>query len=181
MHLFDIWCLFWVKFDVRDIAHNSVEAFVSIVKISAGKIILFEWMQMKLRLSVCHKTVWHLESKDYLGKVCVWCQGVHHLQFCYTGWVQMIVTNDLLLLWSSEVRYGIQICSYLMWFVQKSDSSASCLSIWMLHLAHLLHNNPYPTAFPYGNGIVLHFYQQQESSMTKTVHKVINKRLKTYV
>ena len=27
--------------------------------------------------------------------------------------------------------------------------------------------NPYPTAFPYGNGMVLHFYQQQESSMTK--------------
>ena len=57
----------------------------------------------------------------------------------------------------------------------------------------LLHNNngytyapqlyiiPYPTAFPYGNGMVLHFYQQQESSTTKTVHKVINKRLKTYV
>ena len=34
---------------------------------------------------------------------------------------------------------------------------------------------------PYGNGMVLHFYQQQESSTTKTVHKVINKRLKTYV
>ena len=42
-------------------------------------------------------------------------------------------------------------------------------------------DNPYPTAFPYGNGMVLHFYQQQESSTTKTVHKVINKRLKTYV
>ena len=41
--------------------------------------------------------------------------------------------------------------------------------------------NPYPTAFPYGNCMVLHFYQQQESSTTKTVHKVINKRLKTYV
>ena len=41
--------------------------------------------------------------------------------------------------------------------------------------------NPYPTAFPYGNGMVLHFYQQQESSTTKTVHKVINKVLKTYV
>ena len=41
--------------------------------------------------------------------------------------------------------------------------------------------NPYPTAFPYGNGMVLHFYQQQESSTTKTVHKVINKRLKTHV
>jgi len=25
---------------------------------------------------------------------------------------------------------------------------------------------PYPTAFPYGNGMVLHFYQQQESSTT---------------
>ena len=41
--------------------------------------------------------------------------------------------------------------------------------------------NPYPTAFPYGNGMVLHFYQQQESSTTKTVHKVIKKRIKTYV
>ena len=41
--------------------------------------------------------------------------------------------------------------------------------------------NPYPTALPYGNGMVLHFYQQQESSTTKTVHKVINKGLKTYV
>ena len=41
--------------------------------------------------------------------------------------------------------------------------------------------NPYPTAFPYGNGMVLHFYQQQESSTTKTVHKDINKGLKGYV
>jgi hypothetical protein len=41
--------------------------------------------------------------------------------------------------------------------------------------------NPYPTAFPYGNGTLLHFYQQQESSTTKTVHKVINKGLKAYV
>ena len=41
--------------------------------------------------------------------------------------------------------------------------------------------NPYPTAFPYENGMVLHFYQQQESSTTKTVHKVINKGLKAYV
>ena len=43
------------------------------------------------------------------------------------------------------------------------------------------HFNPYPTAFPYGNGMVLHFYQQQQSSTAKTVHKVINKRLKAYV
>ena len=40
---------------------------------------------------------------------------------------------------------------------------------------------PYPTALPYGNGTVLHFYQQQESRTTKTVHKVINRGLKTYV
>ena len=45
----------------------------------------------------------------------------------------------------------------------------------------VLYFNPYPTAFPYGNGMVLHFYQQQESSTTKTVHKFINKGLKTYV
>ena len=45
----------------------------------------------------------------------------------------------------------------------------------------LMNINPYPTAFPYGNSMVLHFYQQQESSTTKTVHKVINKGLKTYV
>ena len=45
----------------------------------------------------------------------------------------------------------------------------------------LSHFNPYPTAFPYGKGMVLHFYQQQESSTTKTVHKVINKGLNTYV
>ena len=43
-----------------------------------------------------------------------------------------------------------------------------------------LNFNPYPTAFPYGNGMVLHFYEQQESSMTKTVHKVINRGLKAY-
>ena len=49
------------------------------------------------------------------------------------------------------------------------------------HAYKYLYVNPYPTAFPYGNGVVLHFYQQQESSTTKTVQKVINKRLKTYV
>ena len=49
------------------------------------------------------------------------------------------------------------------------------------NLPDMLIINPYPTAFPYGNGMVLHFYQQQESSTTKTVHKVINKGLKTYV
>ena len=56
-------------------------------------------------------------------------------------------------------------------FFMKKDSRISKIYLF----------NPYPTAFPYGNGMVLHFYQQQESSTTKTVHKVINKGLKTYV
>ena len=51
----------------------------------------------------------------------------------------------------------------------------------VLKLATVIYVNPYPTAFPYGNGMVLHFYQQQESSTTKAVHKVINKGLKAYV
>ena len=49
------------------------------------------------------------------------------------------------------------------------------------NLVQKMRFNPYPTAFPYGNGMVLHFYQQQESSMAKTVHKVINRGLKAYV
>ena len=48
-------------------------------------------------------------------------------------------------------------------------------------MLHSYEINPYPTAFPYGNGMVLHYYQQQESSTTKTVHRVINKGLKAYV
>ena len=38
--------------------------------------------------------------------------------------------------------------------------------------------NPYPTAFPYGNGMVLHFYQQQESSTTKTYTKSLTRDIK---
>ena len=55
------------------------------------------------------------------------------------------------------------------------------VSSHLVSLHDVRHVNPYPTAFPYGNGMVLHFYQQQESSMTKTAHKVINKGLKAYV
>ena len=50
-------------------------------------------------------------------------------------------------------------------------------AVFQLHILYI----PYPTAFPYGNGMVLHFYQQQESSTTKTVHRVINRGPKTYV
>ena len=54
----------------------------------------------------------------------------------------------------------------------------TCSCAWTQYFERII---PYPTTFPYGNGMVLHFYQQQESSTTKTVHKVINKGLKTYV
>ena len=60
--------------------------------------------------------------------------------------------------------------------IRKTNYSINPVFVFIISLI-----NPYPTAFPYGNGMVLHFYQQQESSTTKTVHKVINKGLKTYV
>ena len=66
----------------------------------------------------------------------------------------------------------------------KDDSAASSLSrsaVVCCWVCPADDNNPYPTAFQYGNGMVLHFYQQQESSTTKPVHKVINKGLKAYV
>ena len=68
-----------------------------------------------------------------------------------------------------------------MWFRAKNKVGNLQFFEVIKYLKWLLVFNPYPTAFPYGNGMVLHFYQQQESSTTKTVHKVINKRLKTYV
>ena len=71
-----------------------------------------------------------------------------------------------------KTRKKWHFCEILHFITRKFMDICLCL---------LTYINPYPTAFPYGNGMVLHFYQQQESSMTKTVHKVINKGLKTYV
>ena len=65
------------------------------------------------------------------------------------------------------------------WKNEKSYTSITLNDVMVYSVTSFL--NPYPTAFPYGNGMVLHFYQQQESSTTKTVHKVINKGLKAYV
>ena len=71
--------------------------------------------------------------------------------------------------------------------IEIGDMVTDChiiLGKWRKHFSKLFivqAFNHYPTAFPYGNGMVLHFYQQQESSTTKTVHKVINKGLKMYV
>ena len=80
-------------------------------------------------------------------------------------------------------RPGLYLHAFLTWLVDGDGWSAGLPrppSVWDRTCGRYPFN-PYPTAFPYGNGMVLHFYQQQESSMTKTVHKVINKGLKTYV
>ena len=66
-------------------------------------------------------------------------------------------------------------------YVIRLFQSSTCFEQTRAHQQEVNCINPYPTAFPYGNGMVLHFYQQQESSTTKTVHKVINKGLKTYI
>jgi len=70
---------------------------------------------------------------------------------------------------------------YLALLIQNSEKSEIRKIICILSHIESEDINPYPTAFPYGNGMVLHLYQQQDSSMTKTVHKVINKGRKTYV
>ena len=78
----------------------------------------------------------------------------------------------------STVMYRREGTVYVcMWCVVRVEFQLSRVNLYFF----TVHVNPYPTAFPYGNGMVLHFYQQQESSTTKTVHKVITKRLKTYV
>ena len=82
---------------------------------------------------------------------------------------------------------GLIKCHVMWWQSNNSFSiyieTYHCLKLQYLENVQALWQviNPYPTAFPYGNGMVLHFYQQQESSTTKTVHKVINKGLKTYL
>ena len=76
---------------------------------------------------------------------------------------------------------SLSIISHFIIYKYKALNSLASLFSYegKVFLIHAI--NPYPTAFPYGNGMVLHFYQQQESSTTKTVHKVINKELKAYV
>ena len=80
--------------------------------------------------------------------------------------IQKRVTDKHLLCVRAEVLWYVMLCDGWVFTRILKDSVVL---------------NPYPTAFPYGNGMVLHFYQQQESSTTKTVHKVINKGLKAYV
>ena len=90
----------------------------------------------------------------------------------------------LLLLKAFKISLSISCCSrdFIREIYVSLDVFCDCTSTSVpACFSSSLSIKPYPTAFPYGNGMVLHFYQQQESSTTKTVHKVINKGLKAYV
>ena len=76
---------------------------------------------------------------------------------------------------------GLYRDCFIFYFTGVSRTLFSLVALRNFFMAYVTAFNPYPTAFPYGNGMVVHFYQQQESSTTKTVHKVINKGLKAYV
>ena len=94
------------------------------------------------------------------------------------SWLQVIFDS---------LHYGIHVhniclvtslklfCSYSFWRVENFHLGLEDI---VLIPQYPISNIPYPTAFQYGNSMVLHFYKQQESSTTKTVHKVINKGLK---
>ena len=99
-----------------------------------------------------------------------------------------LVSEEVVVSSLDDLRYrqAVFILGELFYLVSETGSDAFSVAVFHFVRKNEVEDikqiiNPYPTAFPYGNGMVLHFYQQQESSTTKTVHKVINKRLKTYV
>ena len=110
--------------------------------------------------------------------------------FCFATRLKIIwlilVNNHCM--WRYKKYTHLTACTsdYKLWSPNYSAWSGRnhevyCNKAWSWKSLRKKRNIPYPTAFPYGNDMVLHFYQQQESSTTKTVHKVINKGLKTYV
>ena len=116
-------------------------------------------------LSVVHNSLMTLFKSDAKGKKHVHiliaaCILQLKIRFCGVQFIYTLVLKTIVLQ-SAYSRSSVHTCTVMFCCI-------SCI-------------NPYPTAFPYGNGMVLHFYQQQESSTTKTVHKVINKGLKAYV
>ena len=103
---------------------------------------------------------------------------------CQIAWFQLQCTYFFVSFvnFSGDLHVGFFVTILNGITYQENLTFDACVfAIFKMFFTELLSYNPYPTAFPYENGMVLHFYQQQESSTTKTVHKVINKGLKTYV
>ena len=102
-----------------------------------------------------------------------------------TSHLHVHVVHEVKWLWQEHNHSCLSSDKMNVWTHTPPPHMTSMYGTWLCRRKALYckcyHINPYPTAFPYGNGMVLHFYQQQESSTTKTVHKVINKGLKTYV
>ena len=103
--------------------------------------------------------------------------GVHRNKYTCSDTVSILF--DFIQIWNgSPISHTVPYYKILWSFNDLTLLPRNAITTLLLSLFYI---NPYPTAFPYGNGMVLHFYQQQESRTTKTVHKVINKGLKTYV
>ena len=115
---------------------------------------------------------------------------VTHLLFLVPRYLTFLIVTNAAGCWV-HVSNSSAVLSYVSCKYQEIRKSIAAYELDLIPLDYRVakqqiasiwrHIIPYPTAFPYGNGMVLHFYQQQESSMTKTVHKVINKGLKAYV
>ena len=116
-------------------------------------------------------------STSFMKFVClVLCSQEHATCAAISAWRKHLITYgnvQMLTCFKNSIRCPIK--------KTYDEEQWSCLPELQFLLLFQNTNNPYPTAFPYRNGMVLHFYQQQESNTTKTVHKVINKGLKTYV
>ena len=119
-----------------------------------------EWMRMDHLRNYTDR-----EKRKYLKENLSQCHVFHHKSEADWPGIERSLRRDRPEPWHS-LYYCVTYC-VIKWIAILFQGSTAI--------------NPYPTAFPYGNGMVLHFYQLQESSTTKTVHKVINKGLKTYV
>ena len=110
------------------------------------------------------------ETQEFLRFVRLFCIDWLMTLTCLTGWLGIVQGS------------GRSLCPRNITVIAWKDKSKTRIVYFKVIISQISTRDiPYPTAFPYGNGMVLHFYQQQESSTTKTVHKVINKGLKAYV
>ena len=140
-------------------------------------------------ISLCHEQVAAMCTSMYFFEQimqCLYCNTTKKIQIwdntaTARTWSQLRKLYYLCTYCTIIHIIYIHICSFIYSYYQNKIIKCQTVGLHRNHESESILINPYPTAFPYGNGMVLHFYQQQESSTTKTVHKVINKGLKTYV